>query len=127
MAEVEVRGNFEIRPNVAPTGLTSSIVTGASQTLSGGQNVSGISVGQLVSGPGILPNTYVTGFNTSVIFNLSQGVGQGTPTTGTTNVTISTTAGLVPGMTVSGTGIPAGATIASITNGTTFVFTAPGA
>ena len=123
MAEIELRGNFEIQPAAVVNGLTASIVSGGTQTLSGVQNLAAVSVGQLVSGPGIPANTYVVGYNTGNQFNLNQGVGQGGTTTGNNNVTISTTAGLVPGMTVAGTGIPAGATVASITNATTFVFT----
>lgn len=44
-----------------------------------------------------------------------------TRTSGSANVTTASTANLVVGATVSGTGIPANATVASITNGTTFV------
>jgi autotransporter-associated beta strand protein len=43
----------------------------------------------------------------------------GTTVAGTT-VTVADTTGLRPGMTITGSGIPAGATIASVTNGTTF-------
>jgi autotransporter-associated beta strand protein len=45
--------------------------------------------------------------------------------TASTNVTVASTAGLVPGMVVAGPGIPAGTTIASITDGTSFVLSAP--
>ena len=45
--------------------------------------------------------------------------------TASTTVTVGSTAGLVPGMLVGGVGIPAGTTIASITDGTTFVLSAP--
>lgn len=41
-----------------------------------------------------------------------------------TNVTVASTAGIVAGSPVTGTGIPAGATVASITNATTFVLSA---
>lgn len=41
-------------------------------------------------------------------------------TTGSPTVTVSSTANLLPGMTVSGTGIPADATIVSVVNATTF-------
>jgi autotransporter-associated beta strand protein len=47
----------------------------------------------------------------------------GTTIAGTT-VTVTDTTGLRPGMTITGSGIPAGATIASITNGTTFELSA---
>ncbi len=42
-------------------------------------------------------------------------------TNGTTTVTCATTTGLIPGMLISGTNIPSGATISSVTNSTTFV------
>jgi autotransporter-associated beta strand protein len=47
----------------------------------------------------------------------------GTTIAGTT-VTVANTAGLRPGMTITGSGIPAGSTIVSITNGTDFVISA---
>lgn len=43
---------------------------------------------------------------------------------GSANVTVSSTAGLRPGMSVSGTGIPVGATVAAIPNATTLVVSA---
>lgn len=49
---------------------------------------------------------------------------QATTTNGSANVTNADTTGLVAGMSVSGTGIPVGATISSITNSTTFVLSA---
>ncbi|MCX6857200.1 MAG: choice-of-anchor D domain-containing protein, partial [Verrucomicrobia bacterium] len=42
-------------------------------------------------------------------------------TNSTTTVTCTSTTGLIPGMLISGTNIPSGATIGSVTNGTTFV------
>ena len=73
LAEIEVRGNFEIRPNAAvPTGLVATTASGSgSITLTTG-NVSSLSVGQLITGAGIPANTYITGFNTGTIVNLSQ-------------------------------------------------------
>jgi autotransporter-associated beta strand protein len=115
LAEVEIRGNFEIRPAAVVNGLTASIISGGTQTLSGVQNLAAVSVGQLVSGPGIPANTYVTSFNTGNQFNLNQGVGQGVTASASPTITISTTNGLLPGMTVTGTNIPAGATIVSTT------------
>lgn len=47
-----------------------------------------------------------------------------TTTNGSANVTNADTTGLVAGMSISGTGIPIGATILSITNSTTFVLSA---
>jgi autotransporter-associated beta strand protein len=41
--------------------------------------------------------------------------------TASTAITVADTTGLLPGMLVVGTGIPAGATVASVTNGTSFV------
>lgn len=46
---------------------------------------------------------------------------QATTTSGSANITNADTSGLSVGMTVSGTGVPGGATILSITNSTTFV------
>ncbi len=48
-----------------------------------------------------------------------------TTTAGSRNVTVADTAGLVVGMHVYGTGIPSGATVASILNGTTFALNVP--
>jgi hypothetical protein len=48
----------------------------------------------------------------------------GTRTLGSNTITGSNTAGMVVGMRITGTGIPAGATIASIVNGTTFTISA---
>jgi len=48
----------------------------------------------------------------------------GSMTSSSTNVTVSSTATLAAGYTVTGTGIPEGTTIASITNGTTYVLSA---
>lgn len=48
----------------------------------------------------------------------------GTTTNSSTNVTVASTVGLSAGQAVSGTGIPVGATIQSITNSTTFVLSA---
>ena len=45
-------------------------------------------------------------------------------TASTSNITVASTAGLFPGEVVTGTGIPAGAYIVSITNGTTYVLSA---
>lgn len=44
---------------------------------------------------------------------------------GGTTVTVASTSALVPGMPISGGGFPAGTTVASITNGTTFVASQP--
>jgi hypothetical protein len=45
----------------------------------------------------------------------------GTLTSASTSVTVASTTGITAGMSVTGTGIPAGATVASVTNATTFV------
>ncbi|MFZ9399952.1 MAG: beta strand repeat-containing protein, partial [Opitutales bacterium] len=49
----------------------------------------------------------------------------GATTAGSTDVTVTSTAGLVANMRVTGTGIPAGAYVVSVTNATTFVLSAP--
>jgi blue copper oxidase len=56
-----------------------------------------------------------TGNNTAPIV-----LTNGATTSGSTTVTCGSTTGLWPGMLVSGTNIPAGATVSSVTNGTTF-------
>lgn len=60
-------------------------------------------------------------------WNIADAVALANPAyaTASTTVTVGSTAGLVPGMLVGGVGIPAGTTIASITDGTTFVLSAP--
>ena len=66
LAELEIRGDFEIRTNVGlPSGLTVStaVSNNSAVTLAGG-NVSVLSVGQIVTGSGIPAGTYITGFNT---------------------------------------------------------------
>jgi autotransporter-associated beta strand protein len=49
----------------------------------------------------------------------------GVTTNGSANVTVASTTGLLPGMIVTGTGIPLGATVAGITNPTSFVLSVP--
>lgn len=73
-----------------------------------------IRVNQPVSGTGIASESYVTAVSPTI--NLSS-----TTVSGNTTVTVTSTSNLIAGMYVSGTGIPAGAKIASITNGTQFV------
>jgi hypothetical protein len=65
----------------------------------------GMVIGQQITGTGI-PNASLTGFGT---------------TTGSNQVTVASTANLQVGMAVNGAYIPNGATVLSITNGTTFV------
>jgi|GEM_PF-1015239 len=65
----------------------------------------------------ILQLENVTGANLDAIQTLTGG----STTSTSTNVTCASTVGLQVGMTVTGTGIPAGATVTSITNSTVFV------
>jgi flagellin len=63
----------------------------------------------------------VTGLASASVAAISNKVLTGATTTNASaTVTVSSTSGLVPGMNVTGAGIPAGATIASINSGTTF-------
>jgi flagellin len=63
----------------------------------------------------------VTGLASASVAAITNKVITGaTATNASTSVTVSSTSGLVAGMNVSGAGIPAGATIASVNSGTTF-------
>ncbi len=53
------------------------------------------------------------------------GLTSGATAIGSTRVTVASTTGLLPGMAVFGLGIPVGATVASVTNSTTFEMTLP--
>lgn len=68
-----------------------------------------------------LRGEFIRGWDNSRGVDIDTFILQATTTNGSANVTNADTTGLVAGMSVSGTGIPAGATILSITNSTTFV------
>ena len=103
-------------------------------------STAGLSAGMVIVGPGITAGTTiqtVNGDGTTLVLSAvttaagSAGVGSaysaqvslaGLQTTvGSSSITVTNTAGLAAGMVVSGPNIPAGSTIVSVTNGTTFV------
>ena len=106
-------------------------------------NTTGLATGMYITGTGIPAGAIIVSITPGTSFALSQmatATGTGIPLlaspllslagcttntagspTRTTTVTCANTAGLVVGMTITGTGIAAGATIASITPNTTFV------
>jgi len=69
------------------------------------------------------PTISLTAAPTSIGGGIS--LAAGTWSAASTAVTVTSTTGLFPGMTVSGTGIPAGTTVAAITGATTFTLSAP--
>jgi hypothetical protein len=105
---------------VAPTG----IVTAGSTTITGVSSVSGVIVGQAITGTGIPTGTTVTATTSSpatiTISNpvtaSSVIVTTGTVTAGSNLITgVSSTNGLVTAQTINGPGIPAGTTISALT------------
>lgn len=103
------------RLNVEATATGSNTMTFSNRTFfttTPGQ----VRVNQPVSGTGIASESYITAI--SPTYNISC-----TTTSGSANVTGSTT-NLIAGMYISGTGIPAGTKILTITNSSTFVISA---
>ena len=75
LADIEVRGNFEIRTNapVAAGVLTTSEARANTATIRlAGGNASLLAVGQLITGTGIPAGTYITSYNTQTEINLSR-------------------------------------------------------
>jgi len=95
--------------------------------------VRGRSLGNVASGNVNSSNWFIrnTGAETDFINAMVGGAGAdvalaaGATTLGSATVTVTSTAGLQPFMRVSGTGIPAGAYVVSVTNATTFELSAP--
>ncbi|GEP44639.1 hypothetical protein BGE01nite_39300 [Brevifollis gellanilyticus] len=113
-------------------------------------NVGGLFTGMVVAGPGIPLNATISSINTTTnTFVLSSNatatasgvelaaygttpdstgavllLTSGVTTSGGTTITCASTGGLLPGTLLYGTGIPAGAKVASVTNATTFVASA---
>jgi len=82
----------------------------ANQLTAGILNIGGMTAAlELTGGVTLAPTVALTG---------------GSTTNASTTVTVASTAGLAPGMLITGTNIPAGATIASVTNATQFVLSA---
>jgi hypothetical protein len=114
-------------------------------------NVSGLFPGMVVAGPGIPLNATISSINTTAnSFVISAnatatasgvsltGYGttpdstgavvlltSGATTSGSPAITCASTTGLLPGTLLFGTGIPAGTTVVSVTNSTSFVASAP--
>jgi fibronectin-binding autotransporter adhesin len=109
-------------------GYTANTTSGnATVTLTGGGTTTGFFVGMPVSGTGIPAGAIVTSINANgTQFNISanasaNGTGVAvTANTGSTAASTNTTAGMYVGMPVSGPGIPANATVASILSPTSF-------
>ncbi|MDP2325192.1 MAG: autotransporter-associated beta strand repeat-containing protein, partial [Gammaproteobacteria bacterium] len=116
--------------------MNSNLLIGSPVVLVG--STAGLSVGTVVTGTGVpagttiaailddkhvLLSAAVTGSQTSIIRN-TQPVASST-TSGSTTVTVASTARLTVGTPVSGPGIPNGATIAAILNGTQFTLSVP--
>jgi len=113
-----------------------NVSTNQSSTTVTCANTALLSPGLTVIGTGVMPGTTVAAVTNSTTFELNQPAvatltGQtmpisglsilaGSSTNGTTTVTTTSTAGLKVGMPVAGPNIPVGATVASITNGTSF-------
>ncbi|RFC43490.1 MAG: Flagellar hook-associated protein FlgK/Flagellar hook protein FlgE [Verrucomicrobia bacterium] len=113
------------------------LTAASSQTVAGSRNVTvantaGLVVGMHVSGCGIPSGATVASIFNSTSFSLNVPASlsvasfgptslTGVSTNGSKQVSISSTVGLSVGMQITGAGIPAGATIASIKDGTTFL------
>ncbi len=103
---------------------TNTLTTGGILVTSAPIDVSSITGGKLMS-----PDLVIKQFNANQTLSISSVIANMTPISVTTtnasaSVTTADTSNLIVGMPVSGTGIPAGATIASITNSTTFTLSA---
>ena len=117
--------------------LTAGVTTAASTTVTVA-NTAGLLPGMVVTGANIPAGTTIASVTNGTTLELSApataaatgltfgafGFAGGT-TVGSTTLTVASTSGLLAGMQVIGNGIPAGARIASITNGTTLVLSAP--
>ncbi len=140
-------GSVGVLAPYAPATAGLSVNTSATAATASGNavltlpNVTGLAVGQLVTGTGVAANSYILSIagNTVTLSQNTTGVAAGAAitiagefetanTTGggaaaSNSITLASTAGLVPGESVSGTNIPAGALIASISGNTVFLST----
>ena len=96
------------------TDLESLTVTGDSAVVVSVAETGTTKLDNLTDTSSSLKTLYVGASNASITPSV-------TTTSGSTNVVTTSTAGLTAGLAISGTGIPSGAKIASITDGTTFV------
>ena len=108
---------------VAPTGY----VTNLSSTITGVSSVSGLLVGQVITGTGIQPNTTISTFNTSAATITLSAAATATSVATTTGVLtngsatiaqLSGVSGFVTGASITGTFIPANTTILGATSST---------
>ena len=123
--------------SAAPFSLTGGATTAASPNVTV-TNTTGLLAGMVVNGPGIPAGTTIASITNGTTLVLSAaatatataqtfaafGFSGGT-TSGSADLTVASTTGLLVGMQVTGAGIPAGTRIASITNATTVVLSAP--
>ena len=123
--------------SAAPFSLTGGATTAASPNVTVA-NTTGLLAGMVVNGPGIPAGTTIASITNGTTLVLSAaatatataqtfaafGFSGGT-TSGSADLTVASTTGLLVGMQVTGAGIPAGTRIASITNATTVVLSAP--
>ena len=113
-------------PRVAPSNaLAAEVTTLGNNTVSMTSTASAF-VGQSITGVGIPAGTSIASIVNGTTLTISNpATATGGPlsvtTNATTTVTTASTTGLAVGQAITGTGIPAGATISSITNATTFV------
>jgi hypothetical protein len=97
---------------------TAATATNTAQTFLADRKVTNLLT---VFGGGVTSeNRSITGSQTQIAPN-ALALAAGATTSGSPNVTVTSTAGLLPGMAVYGAGIPAGATVSSVTSGTAFV------
>lgn len=106
VATTGVTGWFN--PNIVAT--TTAEATTGSPELDDVGDITGIVVGQYVTGPGIPANTVVETITPSDV--IIQQVGS--ITAGSSHMSVASSAGIVAGVLVSGVGIPAGTTVESI-------------
>jgi len=104
-----------------------SNITSGSTTVTVSSTV-GMSVGLAISGTGIPAGATIASITDSTHYVLTAAAtatnASAALTVANKTVTVASTTGLVAGMSVSGTGIPAGATIVSITDATNYVLSA---
>ena len=123
--------------SAAPFSLTGGATTAANPNVTV-TSTTGLLAGMVVNGPGIPAGTTIASITNGTTLVLSAAAtatatGQtfaafgfsGGTTSGSADLTVASTTGLLAGMQVTGAGIPAGTRIASITNATTVVLSAP--
>jgi len=117
--------------NVIATNANANLTTDYSAAVVPGVSIFGVGVPNAAKVNAVAPittlglSTAATASASGQTFTVPAGVQLvGTTSGGSPNVTVASTQGILPGMHVTGTNIPAGTRVASITNATTFVLTA---